>query len=703
MANRFVSVGDDFTLPADVKAADANLPARLQDTALNATYAGLPKPGKNKLTGMYHAEGYGAVGDNATDSRAFIDAAILACSSAGGGTVYLPPGGQFVVSGPLTPRSNVTIHGQGAEIRSSTIGNVFYARDTVCKNFAIDGLTFTGPVTIFPDVPTRVTANGEDNIFAVPGATSGPGTVSAFGASGDTDPDSPGGARVENITIKNCRFLNLAGLPYLLKGVRGVLRVINNEFTRTMDPGTVGYEELIFTGNHVLGSRDNGVSASRGGTKITITGNTFENCAFNGIFVAGFLTHKGPENFTITGNVVKNVGNAGIYLDSAPKHGTVTGNELDGGYFRGPVDIPTNGAVVGIFIGGYPGDNRAAPTDWAESILVAGNQIRRFPRAGIFVTGAKHCMFVANQLADNGTQYMADGTTAISVADQTQNVGILFDNATTGAQNLVAMNHITDSRPTPYMNWAIVPVGSSSVDESFNTMYGARNAYNLVETGQTRNVNNGYVFQQNTKHTAGATAGSTGGTGTIAGYDINGAAGSSRRHKIQSGGSDRWQYGGSGDAESGSNVGTDLVEVSYSDAGTLLATVRRQTRLGAVTYGVQGQPFTIPGRIVSGAASVTGITAGAQAASATAGGNGANDTAGTINATAVASPAAGTLATLTFATSYTATPHVVVSPQNAASAQCQPYVTRSATGFTIACATAPGASAALSFDYHVMG
>ncbi|UVK61978.1 hypothetical protein SEA_SAKAI_31 [Arthrobacter phage Sakai] len=39
MPNRFVSVGDDFTLPADVKAADANLPARLQDTALSATYA----------------------------------------------------------------------------------------------------------------------------------------------------------------------------------------------------------------------------------------------------------------------------------------------------------------------------------------------------------------------------------------------------------------------------------------------------------------------------------------------------------------------------------------------------------------------------------------------------------------------------------------------------------------------------------------
>ena len=40
MVNRLVSVGDDFTLPAAVKAADGNLPDRLQDAALNATYAG---------------------------------------------------------------------------------------------------------------------------------------------------------------------------------------------------------------------------------------------------------------------------------------------------------------------------------------------------------------------------------------------------------------------------------------------------------------------------------------------------------------------------------------------------------------------------------------------------------------------------------------------------------------------------------------
>ncbi|AYN57435.1 hypothetical protein HOU47_gp29 [Arthrobacter phage Constance] len=39
MARRFVSVGDDFTLPADVIVDDINLPDRLSDGELSATYA----------------------------------------------------------------------------------------------------------------------------------------------------------------------------------------------------------------------------------------------------------------------------------------------------------------------------------------------------------------------------------------------------------------------------------------------------------------------------------------------------------------------------------------------------------------------------------------------------------------------------------------------------------------------------------------
>jgi hypothetical protein len=559
---------------------------------------------------VYNVKDFGALGDDIFDSRLAINQAIVTCATSGGGDVYLPPG-KYVVSGSLTPRSNVRIIGYGASIRSTTKSNIFYIRDTAVKDFEIEGVTFLGPVTISPAVPTRVTTGGNDDIFTVSGATSGPGAVTALYVSGDTDPDNPGGARVENISIRNCKFRNLAGLPLLLKGVRGVLRVVNNEFSYSMDVGFVAYEELIFSGNHVYGSRDNGLSASRGGKKITVTGNTFENCTFNGIFVAGFLTDKGPQNFTISGNVVKNVGNSGIYLDSAPKFGSITSNELDGGFFRGPVDIPTDGAVCGIFIGGYPLSDRANPTDWAEGIAVVGNHIRQFPRAGIYGTALKRVMIVGNQISSIGTQFMANGTTAISAADQTQNVGILIDNATTSSQVLVGMNHISDARSTPYCNWAITPVGSSAVDESFNTMYNCRNAYNLIETGQTRNINWGAIFQQNSKFTAGATAGSTAGSGTIAGFDINGAAGSTRRHKIQTAGSDRWQYGGSGDAESGSNAGTNFRINAYDDSGIFIKTMFELTRNGKLGFNGVGAvtPSVLPSAATDAASTQTLVNA----------------------------------------------------------------------------------------------
>lgn len=56
MVNRLVSVGDDFTLPAGVVVANANLPAHVQPAALNATYVtyvdaitGLPLEGKHVI------------------------------------------------------------------------------------------------------------------------------------------------------------------------------------------------------------------------------------------------------------------------------------------------------------------------------------------------------------------------------------------------------------------------------------------------------------------------------------------------------------------------------------------------------------------------------------------------------------------------------------------------------------------------------
>ena len=70
MVNRLVSVGDDFTLPAAVKAADANLPERLSEPSLSATIAtatgGKADRVVGKALGKLHA---GLAARNSTPAR----------------------------------------------------------------------------------------------------------------------------------------------------------------------------------------------------------------------------------------------------------------------------------------------------------------------------------------------------------------------------------------------------------------------------------------------------------------------------------------------------------------------------------------------------------------------------------------------------------------------------------------------------------
>jgi hypothetical protein len=77
---------------------------------------------------------------------------------------------------------------------------------------------------------------------------------------------------------------------------------------------------------------------------------------------------------------------------------------------------------------------------------------------------------------------------------------------------------------------------------------------------------------------------------------------------------------------------------------------------------------------------------------------------GTINTTAVASPAAGSICTITYAGAYAAIPRITLTPRNAATVSAGLYVTSEGTGgFTVSTANAPAASASLSFHYHVEG
>ncbi|WP_329338041.1 right-handed parallel beta-helix repeat-containing protein [Streptomyces sp. NBC_01352] len=541
---------------------------------------------------------HGAVGDGATDDSGAIQDAIDAASDAGGGTVYLPPG-NYACSSSLTPRSNVTLSGDaGSALHHTAVSAIIYGSAVAFTDFAVEGLTFLGPVDESPATPKR-------------GRTaSGPGAQTAVFLTGDLDTTGSGQARLTNFTMRDCAVRNMTALPIRIGGVRGKVSVTGCEFTNNQDAGFLFCEEVIFQGNHVRQSADNGVSLSRGNGKISCVGNTFENCAFNGIWVAGFLTDKGPANFTVTGNVVRDVGHNGIYVDYASKYGAITGNEIDCGLFRGPSDRPSDVNGAGIYLGGFPITDRGNPTDRAEGITVVGNHIRRAARAGVYLNGVRHVQVTGNQISDVGTAHLADGTTVIESGDLTQNIGILMENPVTSADVTVALNSVVDTRATPYTNQGLVPQSASAVNAHLNTVTGTRQAGNPLETGPTR------TWQ--------------------AAHHFNG-----------------------------------------------------DIRLNA--------------HVIGGGTAVT-VAAGAQSASAAAGSNGAKDNAGVINTTAAASPAAGTIARVTYATAYGAIPKVVLTARNAAAAAVGLYVTsESVAGFSVATAMVPGAGAALSFAYHVMG
>jgi hypothetical protein len=76
--------------------------------------------GKGSL--VLNVKDYGAVGNGSTDDTTAIQATITAAQSAGGGTVYLPPGTYYVTSGITVSASNIKITGHSYGGTTITIG-----------------------------------------------------------------------------------------------------------------------------------------------------------------------------------------------------------------------------------------------------------------------------------------------------------------------------------------------------------------------------------------------------------------------------------------------------------------------------------------------------------------------------------------------------------------------------------------------------
>lgn len=418
------------------------------------------------LVGYVTPQDFGAVGNGVADDTAAIQAAIDAVSAAGGGIVQI---GQHAVSGSgIHPKSNVAIQGQpGYSYLTQLANNSAISSSVACSNIAFRGFTINGPVSNTVTVPTRART------------TSGNGTTTGIWLDGSLDTTAVGAPVITNVTIENVTIQNTTSLPIRIFGITGRVYVNGCSFYNCMDAGFGFNQEVICTNNHSLMSQDNGFSISRGNNKVTCTGNTAELAAYHGIWLSGFTGSAGPTNFSCDGNTVYNVGECGILLQDAPKYGSVSGNTINKGYFRGEAGAPTDNYVSGIMIRGSSSSPSSPGTSISYGLNIAGNTIVAAAQAGISYDGATSVVIQGNLIADCGTQYLADGVTAVNSTSTTQNIGILCQYPATATNCVVRQNDVIDSRATPYCNYGLQPVHVSGVLDIGNTMTGCRNSSNL--------------------------------------------------------------------------------------------------------------------------------------------------------------------------------------------------------------------------------
>ena len=236
---------------------------------------------ESKLQDMVSVKDFGAVDDGVADDTAAIQAAINA-----GKPVFMPSG-EYLVSSVLRTVANVsfslignpgsvTIKATGG-LSSIIAGPLAFGAST--DYIFIQGIKFDGQHirTTFP--------------YSTIAGTFGATTALSFNANPDVDDSS--------FVVDNCEIIRTTSLPLIVDHYKKAA-VTCSKFIRTKDPGFRFCQNVLWDGNLTRFGADNGVSVSRGCTKVAIANSIFEDVEVAGIWVSGFNV-TGTGTFTLTG------------------------------------------------------------------------------------------------------------------------------------------------------------------------------------------------------------------------------------------------------------------------------------------------------------------------------------------------------------------------------------------------------------------
>lgn len=364
----------------------------------------------NGITGWFHVDDFGAVGDGVTHDQANIQAAIDAASAAYGTSgivqrVYFSPRTYVVAPGnsanPLYGimlKSGVELYGKGVLLTApgaywiGTQWGMIRSPSTGLVNAGIRELTIDGNV----------------GAFNVPGDTTACNNVTL--------------AYCSNVWVVDTEIRNCAGTGIMVAGsTNGVNTVtgvkIENNYVH--DTGNIGIQVSQFDG-------------------ISISNNRVVNCTNNGIDIYGengSSTCNGV-NFTIRDNRIKNTATA-VFLETV-RQGLCFGNRIqnsangDGFHINRINGQPNQIMIEGNSVtGGLRGANVSGDMG---GITIRNNEFEQFNTAGVSLGAAGNVSNV--YILNNTMNGNADTTPKVLIpANTTQTVNIIHRGTITTSRN----------------------------------------------------------------------------------------------------------------------------------------------------------------------------------------------------------------------------------------------------------------------------
>lgn len=397
----------------------------LVQTRPSVVYAPLPATAANALTGWFHIDGFGAVGDNATDCTTAIQAALTAAGAITPkkAKVYVPSG-RFKTNA-LTMSADTEIFGPGELVFTSTTTTVMITAAARC---VIRDLTLTDPRTYALNPITSLAVNANN----VDGVTVRNCKISGFSNAGISL------GTCTNVRVAGNRVSSIGALSADVGDGIDIFRCAGGAVAQNLvtgcgkhainvygDGGGIS-SDIVVTGNVCTANGDTGVRSTFS-SRVSVTGNA---CSGNGLYKVNGGALGGPGiNFadsttdaTITGNTCENNTEHGIIVQNTALRHIIANNLCAGNTFSGIKVVTTcsDVAITGNIV--KSNTDHGLEVNGSQKCAVVGNIVELNTLTGIRVTGAASDVTVMgntvrdnNQGAGSNAGILLDGTTPSDV------------------------------------------------------------------------------------------------------------------------------------------------------------------------------------------------------------------------------------------------------------------------------------------------